>query len=76
MLVPPLLSPNVILSKKYMTRVFSLDDGTVVHDTDCGDLPPGHCCAFDRRNNIIWSGGLGFVKRVGLCAAVLVVIDT
>jgi hypothetical protein len=55
MLLPPLLSPNVVLAKAYMTRVFSLETGDFLYDMDDGEDLPGHAATYDPVNNLIWT---------------------
>jgi len=54
-LIPPLISPNVVLNKEYMVRTFSVDTGAFLYDTNCGAQIPGHAVTFDPINNVIWS---------------------
>jgi N-acetylneuraminic acid mutarotase len=55
LVLPPLVSPNVVLSNVYMTRVFSLKDGTMVADVDAGANVAGHASCYDATNNVIWT---------------------
>lgn len=55
MVLPPLVSPNVIETVKYVTRTFSLTTGKFLYDC-CGDSKnPGQATAYDSINNVIWA---------------------